>query len=257
MTNPFPSDRCGGEVRPGVHPRHRTRVAGAVSFLASCAMLATTASLLVPVSASAAVQSSQRASAAGSLAAGSTASPAGDVRSPMFPAVVPTVDIVGAGLFNCFVATGEVGYSPTISSKGSKKVKEWVSIWFVATKCAGGSTTGAKPLPRTVIGSLVFKAVQGTVCPQFGYLGKGQLHLTYNYPDVPNPMIDPSYGVVTVTESGPYWELKGSIAGSYPTLSGPAFDAWLKPNPIGAQSCSSGLTSEYIARAQTPFLRNF
>ncbi len=179
----------------------------------------------------------------------------------MFVSVVPTVDIVGAGKIDCGAATGEVGYSPRISATGSKKVTEWVSIWFVATHCSPSKIKGrpviGKPVPKTVIGSLAFKAILGTTCPQFGLLGKGYLHLAYNYPGVHNPMIDPSVGLVTITQSGPYWILNGPIfAGSYPTLAGPNFNAWIKPNLIGGHGCNNGgIDSEYIARAQAPFFR--
>ncbi len=141
------------------------------------------------------------------------------------------MDIVGAGKISCGAATGEVGYSPRISSTGSKKVTEWVSIWFVATHCSPSKLPG-----RPVIGKPVPKTV-------------------YNYPGVHNPMIDPSVGLVTITQSGPYWHLNGPIfAGSYPTLTGPAFDAWIKSNLIGGHGCNNrGIDSEYIARAQTPF----
>ncbi len=233
----------------------------AITVLAGGAVLAAAGSLLAVAPASAAPSAGQHVSApAVRTVSVSYAGPSRDVRSPMTtPGGPPAADIVGRGLFDCIPATGEVGYSPTISSHGSKKHTEWVSIWFVTTKCQPIPTgsTGAKPLPVTVIGSLAFKAVQGTICPQFGYLGKGYLHLTYNYPGVPNPMIDPSVGLVTVTQHGAFWELHGPIfAGSYPTLSGPDFDAWIKPDLIGGHGCGNGgIDSEYISRSQAPYFR--
>jgi hypothetical protein len=266
MSSSQPGDRRG-YPRPGVFRRHRSRGSGAITVLAGGAVLAAAASLLAAAPALAAHRAGPQVNAPASLTASTSAStsaslfrstgPVGDVRSPIFPSVVPTTDIVARGLVNCGPATGEVGYSPTISSTGSSRVTEWVSIWFVTTKCTPGPA-GGKPVPKTVIGSLAFKAVQGTVCPQFGYLGKGYLHLAYNYPGVPNPMIDPSVGLVTVTQHGPYWELQGPIfAGSYATLAGPNFDGWVKPDLIGGHGCGNGgINSEYIIRSQTPFFRN-
>jgi len=158
----------------------------------------------------------------GSLATAAT-------HSPHRVGVVPTVDIVGAGLVKC-TAT--------------------VSIWFRATRCSGG-----QPAPSTVIGSMSFQ-VQANHCPLLGPIGAGTLNLTYNYPPVPNPMIDPSVAPnTTVTQSGPYWVLTGQVtAGSYPDPS-PILQIWLKPNPIGG-NCATGITSEYIARTQPPGLVN-
>ena len=166
--------------------------------------------------------------------------------------VAPTTDVVGAGLVNCATATGEVGYSPTVISSGSLATPETVSIWFVAKKCSAASST-TSPVPTSVIGSISFTASQGNTCPQFGSLGSGTLNLTYNYPPVPSPtMIDPSVATkVSVTQSGPYWDLAGSVTwGSYPDPAGGGFTIDLKPDVIGAQSCKTGLTSEYIIRAQ-------
>jgi len=169
--------------------------------------------------------------------------------SPHRVAVVPTVDIVGSGLVKCTVATGEVGYSPASQAGGTSPLT--VSIWFKATDCSGG-----QPTPKTVIGSMSFQ-VQANQCPLLGKLGAGTLNLAYNYPPVPNPMIDPSVAPnTTVTQSGPYWVLTGQVtAGSYPDPS-PILQIWLKPNVIGAQNCKTGITSEYIARTQPPGLVN-
>ncbi len=57
--------------------------------------------------------------------------------------------------------------------------------------------------PSAVIGSMSFQ-VQANRCPLLGKLGAGTLNLAYNYPPVPNPMIDPSVAPnTTVTQSGP------------------------------------------------------
>ena len=178
----------------------------------------------------------------GSLATAAT-------HSPHRVGVVPTVDIVGAGLVKCTAATGEVGFSPAAQAGGASPLT--VSIWFKATRCSGG-----QPAPSTVIGSMSFQ-VQANHCPLLGPIGAGTLNLTYNYPPVPNPMIDPSVAPnTTVTQSGPYWVLTGQVtAGSYPDPS-PILQIWLKPNVIGAQNCKTGITSEYIARTQPPGLVN-
>jgi len=177
----------------------------------------------------------------GSLATAAT-------HSPHRVGVVPTVDIVGAGLVKCTVATGEVGFSPAAQAGGASPLT--VSIWFKATRCSGG-----QPAPSTVIGSMSFQ-VQANHCPLLGTIGAGTLNLAYNYPPVPNPMIDPSVAPnTTVTQSGPYWVLTGQVtAGSYPDPS-PILQIWLKPNPIGG-NCATGITSEYIARTQPPGLVN-
>jgi hypothetical protein len=164
--------------------------------------------------------------------------------------VVPKTDIVGSGLVTCTAATGEVGYSPASQAGGASPLT--ISIWFKATDCSGG-----QPTPKTVIGSMSFQRENG--CPLLSppALGAGTLNLAYNYPPVPNPMIDPSVAPnTTVTQSGPYWVLTGQVtAGSYPDSS-PNLQIWLKPNVIGAQNCKTGITSEYIARAQAPGLVN-
>ena len=177
----------------------------------------------------------------GSLATAAT-------HSPHRVSVVPTIDIVGAGLVKCTVATGEVGFSPAAQAGGASPLT--VSIWFKATRCSGG-----QPAPSTVIGSMSFQ-VQANHCPLLGTIGAGTLNLAYNYPPVPNPMIDPSVAPnTTVTQSGPYWVLTGQVtAGSYPDPS-PILQIWLKPNPIGG-NCATGITSEYIARTQPPGLVN-
>ena len=177
----------------------------------------------------------------GSLATAAT-------HSPHRTGVVPSVDIVGAGLVKCTVATGEVGFSPAAQVGGASPLT--VSIWFKATRCSGG-----QPAPSTVIGSMSFQ-VQANHCPLLGQIGSGTLNLAYNYPPVPNPMIDPSVAPnTTVTQAGPYWVLTGQVtAGSYPDPS-PILQIWLKPNPIGG-NCATGITSEYIARTQPPGLVN-
>ena len=178
----------------------------------------------------------------GSLATAAT-------HSPHRVGVVPTVDIVGAGLVKCTVATGEVGFSPAAQVGGASPLT--VSIWFKATRCSGG-----QPAPSTVIGSMSFQ-VQANHCPLLGQIGSGTLNLAYNYPPVPNPMIDPSVAPnTTVTQAGPYWVLNGppaGMVGSYPSTT---MQIWLKPNVIGAQNCKTGITSEYIARTQPPGLVN-
>ena len=178
----------------------------------------------------------------GSLATAAT-------HSPHRVGVVPTVDIVGAGLVKCTAATGEVGFSPAAQAGGASPLT--VSIWFRATRCSGG-----QPAPSTVIGSMSFQ-VQANHCPLLGPIGAGTLNLTYNYPPVPNPMIDPSVAPnTTVTQSGPYWVLTGQVtAGSYPDAV-PNLQILLRPVVIGAQNCKTGITSEYIARTQPPGLAN-
>jgi len=168
-------------------------------------------------------------------------------------AVPPTNDIVGTGLVDCAAATGEVGYSPA-SKAGATYT---VSIWFVATKCSAAAG-GATPVPKTVIGSMSFTA---TGCPLSGQFGTGTLNLTYNYPPVPNPMIDPSVAPNTTVTDGPpitpFWTLSGSVpavtGGSYPDPAGTNFTISLKPNIIVAgQTCKTGITSEYIIRSNGP-----
>ncbi len=171
------------------------------------------------------------------------------VAATVTPHATPTTDIVGTGLVNCAVATGEVGYSPASIKGGTSP--ETVSIWFQAKKCSAASST-TSPVPISVIGSMSFSAIQNNGCPQLGKLGTGILNLTYNYPPVPVTMIDPSVAsTVTVTQSGPYWDLSGAVtAGSYPDPSPTTFTIDLKPNAIGGQNCGTGITSEYIIRAQ-------
>jgi hypothetical protein len=175
--------------------------------------------------------------------------------APSAPSATPVKDVVGAGLINCAVATGEVGYSPATIAGGTKK--ERISIWFQAQKCQGTSST-TRPVPTTVTGSISFYSTRKNACPQLGLLGKGVLNLSYNQPPVPVVMIDPSVApVVTVTQSGPYWILKGRVTwGSFPDPVTKTFVAELKPDAIGGQNCKTGITSEYIIRAQTPFLIN-
>jgi hypothetical protein len=245
---------AGRRGRPHQHAaqRCRARVTSALTVLGTGAALVASASLLASAPASAATAARQELSAVAV-----PGRPIGDVASPM-STVGPSVDIVGRGLVDCAVATGEVGYSPNILSAGSPKTTEWYSIWFDATKCFAapvkpGARPFAKPVPVTVIGALAFKARQGNICPQLGSLGKGLLYLTYNYPGVPNPMIDPSVADVTVSQYGPYWHLHGTVfAGSY-MVPGSKLDIGLKPDVIGAQSCPNGITSEYIARLAAPY----
>jgi hypothetical protein len=158
---------------------------------------------------------------------------------------VPTKDVVGVGIFNCAVVTGEVGFSPSEVTGGT--ATETTSIWFQATKCAAASGTTATPVPTTVVGSISFTSTQGNACPQLGSLGTGTLNLSYNFPPVPGKMIDPSVASsVSVTQSGAFWDLAGAVGwGSYPS---PSFTAQLKPVVIGTQTCANGLTSEYINR---------
>ena len=132
-------------------------------------------------------------------------------KSGVKPAATPKTDVVGLGLVNCAAATGEVGYSPASISGGTSAMM--ISIWFDATKCSAASTTTpTKPVPKTVIGSMSFLSAQGNTCPLLGSLGEGTLNLTYNYPPVPNPMIDPSVAQnVSVTQSGPFWTLTGQV----------------------------------------------
>jgi hypothetical protein len=167
---------------------------------------------------------------------------------PEGTSVVPTSDIVGAGLVSCALVQGEVGYSPASIAGGT--AAETVSIWFKATKCVAASST-TKLVPTSVIGSMSFISTEGNACPLTNLFGKGILNLTYNFPPVPNPMIDPSVApTVTVTEVGAFWDLAGPVTqGSYPNVpGGPSFSAVLKPVVIGAQTCGNGITSEYITR---------
>lgn len=160
--------------------------------------------------------------------------------------VGPSADIVGIGVFNCGVVTGEIGFSPTEVTGGT--ATETTSIWFQASKCVAVAGAVAKPIPKTVVGSISFTSAVGNTCPQLGNLGTGTLNLSYDFPPVPAKMIDPSVASsVTVTQSGPYWDLAGGVGwGSYSPS--PNFTAQLKPVVIGTQTCANGLTSEYITR---------
>lgn len=195
--------------------------------------------------------------AAGALALASTvvgsSLAAAATHSVQVGAAGPKVDIVGKGLINCKAATGEVGYSP--ASKAGAVGPLTVSIWFQATGCSAAAT-GASPVPKTVIGSMSFTMPNG--CPLSGWFGQGFLNLAYNYPPVPSPtMIDPSVAPwASVSNIGltPYWTISGQVAsGSYPSTK---FVIVLKPDVIGAQNCKSGITSEYISRAQPPGIFN-
>jgi hypothetical protein len=169
--------------------------------------------------------------------------------TPARPAVTPTSAVVGTGTVTCKTATGEVGYSPASQTGATGTLT--VSIWFKATGCVAASAN-TTPVPTSVIASMSFTRANG--CPLLGPLGTGTLNMAYNYPNVAATVIDPSVGQqVTVTQSGPYWVLAGTIGGSYPSTT---FSATLKPDPIAGQTCGSGLTSEYIIRDQTPFIAN-
>ena len=169
------------------------------------------------------------------------------------PAAPPTVDVVGAGQVTCQAATGEVGYSP--ASKVQRRGQQGpltVSIWFQATQCRPAKGSTAKPVPKTVIGAISFTMPNG--CPLGGWMGQGTLNLAYDFPPVPGPvMIDPSVANATVSNFGitPYWTISGQVyAGSYLSTN---LVIVLKPQPIGG-SCTSGITSEWITRAQSPFV---
>jgi hypothetical protein len=171
-------------------------------------------------------------------------------RHTVKPAAVPKVDIVGKGIFNCATVTGEVGYSPAI--KANSRLKERVSIWFLATNCKPAAGAGAQPIPKFIVGALSFpdnNFLNG--CPQLSGppLGVGTLDLAYNFPGVPALMIDPSVAPLeTVKQLGAFWTisgLPGITDGSYVS---PTFTATIKPNPIGGQNCKTGITSEYISR---------
>jgi len=157
--------------------------------------------------------------------------------------VTPTADIVGIGLVNCAVVTGEVGFSPATIAGGT--ATETVSIWLEGTKCTPVPGTATKPVPTSVIASMSFTSVRDNACPQLGALGAGTLNLAYEFPPAPAVMIDPSVAPkVTVKEVGPLWNLAGPVtAGSYPS---PGFKASLKPIVVGGQTCGNGITSMYI-----------
>ncbi|HEY2579338.1 MAG TPA: hypothetical protein VGI74_23770 [Streptosporangiaceae bacterium] len=173
------------------------------------------------------------------------------------PAVVPTSDIVGTGLVNCAAATGEVGYSPASKAGGMSPLV--INIWFQATDCTPAPGSKTSPVPKTVIGSISVQTKN--TCPLGGVFGTGTLDLAYNYPGVPNPMIDPSAATnVTLSDIGttPFWTLTGAVtSGSYidPVTTPPTtFTISFKPNVI-AGNCQSGITSEYIARSNGPFTK--
>ena len=192
------------------------------------------------------------AAAIASTALGATLATA--ATNPSRVAVVPTSDIVGTGLVNCAAATGEVGYSPASKAGGASPLT--INIWFVATKCIPAPGSKTSPVPKSVIGSISVQTTNG--CPLGGTFGQGTLDLTYNYPGVPNPMVDPSSATnVTLSNIGttPFWTLTPApapnpgLVGSYPSNT---FHISFKPNVI-AGNCKSGITSEYIARANGPF----
>jgi hypothetical protein len=169
----------------------------------------------------------------------------------------PRIDIVGKGIFNCSVVTGEIGYSPALKSSGSTTAHERVSIWIKATKCARVPGTTATPIPRQVVTALSYLDNFGTTCPQLSGpippklpFGTGVMDLSYNFPPVPVAMIDPSVAPAAsvFSDTNPaLWDIAttGVQDGSYVSST---FHAQIKPAPIGAQSCRTGLTSEYITR---------
>ncbi len=171
------------------------------------------------------------------------------------PAAAPVVDVVGVGQVTCQAATGEVGYSPASKIQAPEQQGPLtISIWFQATGCAAVKGTAAKPVPKTVIGTISFTMPNG--CPLDGWMGQGTLNLAYDYPPVPGPvMIDPSVASATVSNYGttPYWTISGQVvAGSYLSTN---LVIKLKPDVIGTTAnCKSGITSEWIVRAQAPFV---
>ena len=224
--NPVNVARIKATRARGLLPHRRARILLGVAGAIAVASVTTGASL-----ASAATQSAAR------------------------PAGTPTVDVVGTGQVTCNAATGEVGYSPAsmVQAPGHQGPLT-VSIWFQATQCAAAKGTAVKPVPKTVIGSISFTMPNG--CPLSGWMGQGTLNLAYNYPPVPGPvMIDPSVASATVSNYGltPYWTISGQVvAGSYLSTN---LVIKLKPDVIGStQNCKSGITSEWIVRAQTPFV---
>jgi hypothetical protein len=171
------------------------------------------------------------------------------------PAASPTVDVVGTGQITCKAATGEVGYSPASKIQPSEQQGPLtISIWFQATGCAPSAKgTAVKPVPKTVVGAISFTMPNG--CPLDGWMGQGTLNLAYDFPPVPGPvMIDPSVASATVSNYGttPYWTISGQVvAGSYLSTN---LVIVLKPTVIGGGNCKTGITSEWITRAQTPFV---
>lgn len=161
---------------------------------------------------------------------------------------------MGVGQVTCKAATGEVGYSPASKIQAPEQQGPLtISIWFQATGCAAATGTAAKPIPKTVVGAISFTMPNG--CPLDGWMGQGTLNLAYDFPPVPGPvMIDPSVASATVSNFGttPYWTISGQVvAGSYPSTN---LVIVLKPTVIGGQNCKSGITSEWITRAQAPFV---
>jgi len=159
----------------------------------------------------------------------------------------PTKDIVGKGLFNCAVVTGEIGFSPATVASGGTGTTETVSIWFDASKCSAVPGSVVKPVPSTVIGSESFISNLGNFCPQLSppSLGAGTLNLTYNFPPVPNPIVDPTVGQSITVNGAASWTLTGLLnAGSYTPA--PNFTASLHPVLVGAQNCTSGVNSMFI-----------
>lgn len=165
----------------------------------------------------------------------------------------PTSFVVGTGTVNCKAETGEVGFAPP-SIKGGIQL-ETISIWFVATDCGGGS-----PTPTSVIGSMSFTVPHNT-CPLLGTFTKqATLNLTYDYPPVPNPLIDPSVATSATVKSGPgpYWTITSShIIGSYPISSPTVFKNEFYPTVVAPGNCTpAGVTDMYINRTQG-FIANF
>jgi len=164
---------------------------------------------------------------------------------PVGTSDVPTEDIVGIGLVNCAVVTGEIGFSPAIVTAGT--ATETVSIWFQGTKCSPAVASKTTPVPASVVGSISFTSSLKNGCPQIKAGGAGFLNLAFNFPPVPAIMIDPSFGPkVTVSVAPPIpgtWNLAGPLGGSYPSTT---FKASLKSAIIAGQTCANGITSLYI-----------
>jgi hypothetical protein len=158
----------------------------------------------------------------------------------------PKIDLIGQGLVNCDVVTGEVGFSPKLTAAGTKL--EMISVWFQGSRCTPATPGAAtRPVPKTVIGSITY--FTKPMCPIKKQEVQGQqVDLTYNYPPVPTPtMIDPSaVPATTVIVSNWVWHLGGAVLGSYPSPASTPFTAVLRTAPIGPENCKSGYTSLYI-----------
>jgi len=102
------------------------------------------------------------AAAIASTALGGTLATA--AANPSRVAVVPTRDIVGKGLVNCAVATGEVGYSPASKAGGASPLTikltpaddAWCLGRVVTTAAAAPpTTTAATATPATTMPTLI------------------------------------------------------------------------------------------------------